>query len=260
MSDKREDRASVSSAELEGRMYLYEKPELLTKEDHGKLGLSKVDNPYEFVRNVRMVPVVVTEIVSAQKYYPVVFSELENPVPIAVVGVLEDKNLFVDESGRWDRLTYIPSYLRRHPFAFARHSEDKFSVVVDRAAGVVSENPEFPFFEGDELSENTQAMVDFCSQYEAERQRTNAFCARLKELDLLIPQQSAYRPGGGEEEKPMANYVGVDVNRLNDLDKDILQELHQSGSLASIFAHLFSLENWNRLLDRRAWRKQSAEA
>ena len=46
--------------------------------------------------------------------------------------------------------------------------------------------------------------------------------------------------------------MGIDVEKLNGLAPDILQELHQSGYLSFIFAHLFSLENWNRLLARRS--------
>ncbi len=216
-----------------------------------------MDNPFGFTRNIRMVPVVFSEISSVQKHYPVVFSELENPIPVAVLGVLEDVNLFVDIEGRWDRSSYVPSYLRRYPFAFARRSEEQFSVVIDRIAPVISENPEFPFFDGDDLTENTRSMMDFCTRYEAERARTSEFCTRLKELDLLVPQQVGHRPDGGEE-APMARYVTVDVERLTGVDKDVLQELHQSGYLAAMFAQVFSQENWNHLLDRRARLKRQA--
>jgi hypothetical protein len=239
-------------------MYLYEQPELLTKEDHGHLGLSKLANRFGFASAIRMVPVVFSELSSVQKHYPVVYSELENPFPVAVLGVLEDVNLFVDAEGAWDPSCYVPSYLRRYPFAVVHRAEEQFAVIIDRAAQAISENPEFPFFDGDELTENTQAITDFCSKYEADRRRTVDFCARLKELDLLVAQQAGYRPDGAQAEESLAQYVTVDVDRLNELDTDVLRTLHRNGSLASIYAQAFSQENWNRLLDRRARLQQEA--
>lgn len=258
MNDEREDRETVGSAELTGRMFLYEQPELLTKQDHGHLGVTGPAQPFGFARDIRMAPVVFSEFASAQKHYPVVYSDLESPTPVAVLGVLEDVNLFVDADGGWDPSCYVPSYLRRYPFAFVHRAEEQFAVVLDRAAEAISENPEFPFFDGDELTENTQAIMDFCSRYEADRLRTVEFCTRLKELDLLVVQQAGYRPDGAQEDEPLAQYVSVDVERLNDLDDDVIRTLHRNGSLACIYAQAFSLENWNRLLDRRARPQQEA--
>ena len=91
-------------------------------------------------------------------------------------------------------------------------------------------------------------MIDFCGRFEAERRRTKEFSDRLAELDLLSDQQVT---APGDDSQRIASYVGVDVEKLNNLPADILQELHQNGSLSFIFAHLFSLENWNRLLAKR---------
>ena len=66
-----------------------------------------------------------------------------------------------------------------------------------------------------------------------------------------MPQQAGYRPGGAQADEPMAQYGTVEVERLNELDEDVLRSLHRNGALASIYAQVFSLENWNRLLDRR---------
>ena len=45
-------------------------------------------------------------------------------------------------------------------------------LVIDRAAPSVTKDARFPFFDGDELSADTQKMVNFCSQVEGERQRS----------------------------------------------------------------------------------------
>ncbi|MFQ6006640.1 MAG: SapC family protein [Woeseia sp.] len=250
----------ADSSAFEGKMFLYEQPELLNKEDHGKLGLSKVARPYEFIKSIRGVPIVTNEMPTAQKHYPIVFSDFENPVLIAVVGVIEDVNLFVDEDGHWDKMSYIPSYVRCHPFAFARRPDEQFAVVIDRTSAEISDKPEVPFFDGDKLSEGIQSRVDFCGHYDVERNRSKEFCEKVKELGLLSGQRAANRPGDGEKEDVIADYVAIDVKKLTELDKDTLQALHKDGSLSAIFAHIFSLENWNRLLFRRALMQKAASA
>lgn len=250
MSEKVEMTGEKPSLEMpQDGIFLYQKPELLTREDHGALGFVTPANPFEFARQITTVPVVAAEISSAQKNYPVVFSDPENAVPLAVVSVIKEQNMFVDASGNWEPMTYIPSYLRRHPFAFASGKNDQFAVVIDRSSNSISENPEQPFFENDKLSDRTQAMVDFCGQYEAERRRTQEFSAKLKELDLLTLQEVV--PNQQGEKQQLATYYAVDTGKLSGLKPEVLAELHSSGFLGFIFAHLFSLENWKKLLDRR---------
>ena len=231
-------------------MFLYDKPVLLSKEAHGNMGLSRPDQPFSFVRNIKGLPVVVSELQTSQKHYPVVFSDFENPLLIAVVGIIDDKNLFVSDAGEWAEDCYVPSYARCHPFAFARREGDEYAVVIDESSKSISSSPELPFFDGDDLSESTQQRVDFCGQLNEGRQRTMEFCQRVKELGLLNGQRVTQTLDDGSEVK-IADYVSVDPSKLNELDKDVLLELHQDGSLAAIFAQIFSLENWNRLIARR---------
>jgi len=242
-------------------MFLYEKPELMSHDEHSSLGFVTPQNPYEFASKISTVPLLATEISSAQKHYPVIFSDPVNAIPYAVVSVLKEENMFVNSSGQWEDLHYVPSYLRRHPFALAAGSDDQLAMVIDRASNAISENSEHPFFENGVLSERTQQMVDYCGNYEAERRRTMEFTSKLKELDLLVMQEvKSEGKGEGKTEKSLASYFVVDVNKLNELAPDVLHGLHTQGYLSFIFAHLFSLENWQRLIDRRQLMLSTAKA
>ena len=233
-----------------GQKLFYKQPELLNHEAHGSLGLRRPERPFEFARTCRALPVTLSEIASAQKHFPIVFSDLENPVPLAVVGTTDDVNLFIDEQGQWERETYIPAYVRCYPFALAARSDDEFAVVIDRAAEAISDNPEQPFFDADKkVTPETQALIDFCGRYDAEIKRTTQFGQRLKELGLLAGQQVSRKTQDGKE-VPVANYVAVDSEKLNDLDDAVVKELFGQGFLAGAFAHLFSLENWHVIIER----------
>ena len=235
---------------FEGKMFLYRQPELLTTADHAGLGLSPVERPFDFVRNTRVLPLVSFEFPVAQRDYPIVFSEQEIPAPLAVLGISDDLNLFVDDSGNWESGRYIPSYVRCYPISFATAPGDQLAVVIDRAAAAVSENPETPFFNGSSMSDAMQARVDFSARYHAEARRTREFGQRLRELDLLQTQQLMHRPRDGEE-RPIGRYTAVSTEKLTGLDAETVRSLHADGSLSAIYAHIFSLQNWNPLLNRR---------
>jgi hypothetical protein len=232
-----------------GTMLFYKQPELLRHQEHGSLGLRRPERPFGFATKARVLPLTLGEIPAAQKSYPVVFSDLENPVPLAVVGGTDDRNLFVDDAGNWERNTYIPAYVRCYPFALASQPTGEFAVVIDRAAEIVSDDPERPFFDGDQITPETQSLIDFCARYDAERSSTKLFAQKLKDLGLLAGQQVANKMADGTE-ITVASYVAVDSQKLNELDNDIVKELFDSGYLAGVFAHLFSLENWQRLSHR----------
>lgn len=243
---------------LEGQLFLYEQPELLTREAHDGYGILKVDAPFAHASKARALPLTMTEFTTAQKFFPIVFSSLEQPVPLAVLSIVEEANLFIDEEGRWDPLSYIPAYLRCHPFAFAQQGENQMAVVIDRASPAIGPNPDFPFFDGEEISEHTQQMTQFCARFQGARRQTDEFCKQLVELDLLTGQHVTHSLDEGAEPQVLANYVSIDAQRLNDLDKDVLHELHTSGRLASIYAQIASTENWSHLLARRRLRRAVA--
>jgi len=240
-------------------MYLYKQPELLNRETHGSLGINRPERPYEFARAARVVPLTLPELVTAQMHYPIIFTDPDNPLPLAVVGASEEDNLFVEDDGQWAAGVYVPAYLRCYPFSIAAGSGDKFAAVIDRAAEIISDAPEQPFFDGEKVTPQTQAMIDFCGRYDAERRATLEFGRKLAGLGLLAGHKATRTSAAGEQET-IANYVAVDRDKLAELAPESLVELMKNGYLACVFAHLFSLENWPRLVERRSSRDASAES
>ncbi len=240
-----------TSTSLSGKMFLYDKPELLTTDAHGTMGFTPATNPFEFAKGVRAIPLTMVEVGSAARNYPIVFSNLEKPMPFAVVGLFEDGNLFVNEQGHWDPFTYIPTYLRCHPFTLAKDASGQMAIVLDRSAASVSEEPKYPYFVNDAPSEYTQTLMQLCTDYERERLRTVDYCKKLVELDLLAAMQASHKPKGETEEQLLADYVAIDAAKLDALPADAIYELHKAGFLSASYLHLYSLENWRHLMARR---------
>ena len=234
-----------------GSLPLYVQPELLTSDDHGQLGIDTTRQSFRFASGIRTVPLAAVELSSAQRSYPIVFSGIDQPLLLAVLGFSENENLFVDEAGNWDPAAYIPAYVRCHPFAVAKSADDQALVVIDRAADVVSDKPDQPFFVDGNLSPAIQERVDFCARFDAHRRASKPMCERLRELGLLAAQSATVRTGEGDETQQVASYVGVDFDRLNQLDADTLKQLHADGTLLAIYTHRLSLDNWAALVERR---------
>ncbi len=58
---------------------------------------------YEFAAATNAIPLVAEEFFTAQAHYPIVFAGSENPLPVAIVGLRDNENLFVDADGNLAR-------------------------------------------------------------------------------------------------------------------------------------------------------------
>lgn len=239
--------------QLSGNMFLFERPELLTREKHGALGLTRTEKPYAFCARIRAVPITVSEISTAMKNYPVVFTSDSDPVPLAVLGLVDEVNLFVDDNGLWEENAYVPGYIRRFPFALASEtSGERMAIVIDADYDGVTTGGDAPFFDASgESSEATKQAIEFCKQYEQDRQLTARMMQELQPLNLIKGQTAQYTPQGSNEQKVFAQYFGVDEQALKSLSDDKIVALNKSGVLPVLYAQLMSLSNWRLLMQRR---------
>jgi hypothetical protein len=236
-----------AAAGLQGHKHLYARPELLTPESHGHLGFRRGERSFEFVRETIAIPVTTVEFSHAQRSFPIVFSDMDNPLPLAVMGLPGGTNLFVEADGSWDRHAYVPGYLRCHPLALAPQRDGRVAVVIDTAAACITDQPEVPFFINDRPSETTEELIGFCGKFDVERGKTEAFSARMKDLELLAVHSVTHKPGSGDE-TPLAEYVTVDARKLDSLDATLVVDLYRAGYLQLAWLQVNSVDNWRRLV------------
>jgi len=201
------------------------------------------------------IPVTVDEFGLAQRHYPLVFSIGDQPIPIALMGLNENVNVFLDDEGRpLEKHVYIPAYIRRYPFMLARlrPDSDELSLCFDATANAVGDFEEGqPLFDGDQPSEATKAILQFCEQFEAAGQRTGAFMEELNKMDMLMDGEVAIQPEGFEQPFVYRGFRMVDEEKLRNLRGDELRKLGQNGILPLIYAHLFSLTEMREVFGRQ---------
>ena len=246
------EQSNLQGAELSGNVLFYKQPEPLSTQLHASLGVNRTAKPYRFVASANLVPLTVAEFVPAALSYPVVFLG-EGKVPLAVMGLREGENLFVNSDGDFRVDAYIPSFVRRYPFVFAAETAgERLVLCIDRAAPFVAENAEVPFFENGQPSSYTQTAMQFCNDFETERRRTEQFISMLTELDLFETREATFQPmnmdGTPAAPVKLADYFAISLDKLNKLPNEKFLELRDNGALGQIFAHLFSLLAWDKLV------------
>jgi hypothetical protein len=197
-----------------------------------------------FLTRAHAVPITADEFVPASRFYPVVFSVGDNPVPLALMGLNEGANVFVDDAGKLIGDTYVPAYVRRYPFLLARlrNDSDELSLCFDPTTDLIGKFDEGqPLFVDGKPSEGTNAILKFCEEFELSAQRTNAFMKELAEAELLIPGEVSIQPAGAPQPFIYRGFQMVDEAKLRELRGDALRKMNQNGMLPLIFAHLFSL-------------------
>lgn len=200
------------------------------------------------------IPLTVDEFVSAQRYSPIVFSAGENSVPLALMGLNEGVNVFLDDEGKALNPFYVPAYVRRYPFILARLQPDaeELSLCFDPKSELVGEYPDgMKLFDGDKPSENLNNILKFCEDFEIAAQRTSAFMREVEELDILIDGEVAISPEGSEQPYVYRGFRMVDEAKFRELHGDQLRKLNQNGILQLLMAHMFSLQLMRDIFGRQ---------
>ena len=240
---------------LTGQVLFYKQPQPLSPEEHAGLGVKQIDQPFNFMREAHAMPVTVTEFGMCASSYPVIFVGDER-TPVAVMGIRQGQNLYVNEDGRVADDYYVPAFARRYPFVFASDdNSDRLVLCVDREAPMVTNQPEVPFFENGQPSKFTNDAIEFCKEFERQRRATTDFVKLLRDFDLFEQKTVNFQPRNpdGTEAGPqqkIADYWAVSEERLNQLPDEKYLELRASGALGAIYAQMVSLLNWQRVIQR----------
>lgn len=232
----------------------YGKIVLMQRDAHAGLGV-KPDLGMQWTSGLNAVFLSAEEFQAALFHYPIAFtrdSASGRPIPVAILGLGDRGNVFVDESGEWRKGAYLPAYVRRYPFCLSRRADDK-------------EGPLAVCVQEDTLDANAPALLDaegnptdaFKAQHELLRamedaqRRTRVFMAELDRLELLTTLDDVIVPRTSTQLR-LQGLMRIDEEKLHALAPDALQGLALPGYLAAIYAHLSSLANFARLANTAA--------
>ena len=234
----------------------YNQLEPLSSNVHGDWKARSIDRP-TFLRTAHAIPVTAEEFTSASRFFPIVFSIGDQPVPLALTSLNEGTNAFADDDGRFVDSVYVPAYVRRYPFMLARlqPQAEELSLCFDPSAGVIGAFEDGdPLFVDGQPSDQIKGILGFCEQFEQAGQRTAAFMQELAEHKLLMDGEITIQPEGAPQPFIYRGFQMVNEEVLRNLRGDVVRKMVQSGMLALIYAHLFSLGLLREVFERQAAR------
>jgi hypothetical protein len=213
----------------------------------------------EFCKTLNAIPISYTEFSLACRDYPLVFTSGDDGkthAPVAVLGMTGGENLFLND-GAWDKSVYLPAYVRRYPFCMARVTLDK----VEQADRLICVEKDF-------LNDNGEAMFDadgkplpkwqpiekLLQEFEADLERSREMSDILADYALLEPFAMQAQTVAGASMNLTGMYR-VDEKKMEFLNASQHRNLIKKGVMGRIYAHLISLDNFARLLDRKVARR-----
>lgn len=228
---------------------LYGDPHPVTSATHGAVGVLAATADYSFAAHAPLIPLAADEFERAGLDYPIVFIGAAHQ-PYAVMGLDPQRNLFI-RGGAYRGDAYIPAYLRRYPFAYARvqggagpllfldHRSPRVALLGTPGA--------VPLFHGGTPTELTRQALGFCDSYQAGQARTVLVLELLAAYNLLEPKSAHHNPPGSTSPQLLLEYFSISAERLEALnDADFLM-LRRAGVLPALHAQIASQERWAAL-------------
>lgn len=236
-------------------LIFYQQVASLDKEKHGKLRLAQ-NRSLDFSRETNSVPLVAGEFVEAAREFPIGFVQAgdQSFLPVALLGLRKSENLFVKADGQWNG-RYLPAFIRRYPFAPLEAGDGQMLVCVDEKAACLSEEGDgVQLFAENGPSPVLTEMLTLLQEYQAQALRTQVFCQRLVECNLLVESDAHAKLGDGSDFFSLSGLYVVDQNRLQALTAEQVLAFFSAGEWGLIYAHLLSLGNIQQLAERLATR------
>ncbi len=231
------------------QLLIYGQVEAVNKKRHLDWSI-KAENNYDFAKNVNSVPLMAIEFPNAAEDYSIVFAgEGEELLPVVIMGVKEDQNLYVNDKGVWSA-QYIPAFVRRYPFVFASGDQGKtLTLCLDESyTGCNQDNRGERLFDADgQQTQYLGKVLDFLQDYQNHYQRTQAFCRKLSELDLFEDMGAKFTLPSGEE-RTLTGFKVINKEKFKAISQEDLAQLFANDGLELIYLHLQSLRNFNKVL------------
>ncbi len=208
--------------------------------------------------------------VSATRIFPMEFSQVQMEYPIfftknaetgdfeavALLGLSEDENLFLTDSG-WDA-RYVPLSILRQPFLIGFQEvvesgipEQQPVMHIDLDHPMVSETEGLPLFldhggESPLLERMSSVLITIHTGHKVNK----AFSKLLVGLDLIESFTLEIEFNDGSKQTLGGLYT-INEEKLKDLNASGLEALHKNGHLQNIYMTLASMPNLSKLIARK---------
>src|SRR5574340_10544 len=204
-----------------GTFAFYRKVVALNSDVHRNLRFAAGEVDFSFARDTTAVLLAGVELAEAGREYPVVLVRGQDKQmrPVALLGVRDGENLFVDAQGKWDA-RYIPAFVRRYPFVMADGGANgQLVVCIDESCPALN-------------AKHGELLINADGKLEP----------RMNEVMQFLQNF--------QREFELNEFYLIDEAKFGQVAGEKVPGLFRSGAVGLAYLHLASLGNMRRLLDR----------
>ncbi len=218
----------------------------------------------KFCRSINAIAISFSEFTQAARDYPIVFASGDGAqtfAPVAVLGLADKQNVFINAAGDWEPSAYVPAFVRRYPFCISKLYVDgkpRSERMVCVAKAHLDRQGIALFDAEGKATARWEPIERLLQDYENDLDLTAQMCATFAKLGLFSPFQFQVMQG----ETPTLTLQGMfrlDEGKLANLKPASLKALLSKGLMGKAYAHFHSLENFARLYNRALARAQSTQ-
>jgi hypothetical protein len=221
---------------------------------HPELTLDR-STGFGFAAAAQSVPLGLSELEVAAQHYPILFTSGPDPMPVALLGLREGRNLFVAPGGTWLADSYVPAYVRCFPFVFVEDPANKSLFVgMEPDAAALHSGHGTRLFEDGRPTAALNDAIAFCTAYREAVVAAATFGRALEAAGLLEEEEATvnFTSGGAAR---VRGFKLVKPERLAELDDAKFLDWRRMGWVSAIYAHLYSAGRWARLIELAAPRQ-----
>jgi hypothetical protein len=234
----------------------YRQIEAFDSARHGQLR-RPASADFRFAAGATVIPLVISELPLAMRHYPLVFlpgAPNEGPALAILVGVGNERNLFVGDDGAWRADAYIPAYVRRYPFHALRvDTQPDPLLAIDATYAAALQDETAGNTAGDTLvdaagkaSPFLEDTLAFVRDYLVLAERTEAMCRALMDAGVLEEGSISLQAADGAAHQ-INGFLSINEERLRTLSSEALVALHKADALGLAYAQMLSLANFAHL-------------
>lgn len=207
----------------------------------------------DLFRSLQFCPLVASEAPKAANVYPIVFSPVGKPVPIALFRLNDGENPFALGNGRQSKM-YVPAAVRRYPYMASEIrgsqnlvlSVDASQLMPFSQSSNTSELEPPLFSNGGQATDHFYQVAEFCRVFEEHNQATYKVLTLLEKMHLLESATiEVFRRGVKVGESGQVKVI--QSKRFSELSKTERALLKRYEVLPLIAAHFSSLLNLKHL-------------
>ena len=206
---------------------------------------------YGFAKGMNSCIILGQEFLEAAKYFPIVFAKSDETItPVVILGIRH--NLLVSIQDKWEPEMYIPAFIRRYPYILVEDllQDGSLTVCIDTDyAGFNREEGERLFTDEGENTPVLNNVIEFLRLYQAQFEATKVFTSSIKDLNIFKVVDANITLQGGDS-YAFRNFLMVDEEAMYKLADDTIVRLVRLGYMPWIYAHLYSITNFSRILNR----------